>query len=293
MKKVIAITGPTASGKTRLSIKIAKKKKLEIINCDSLQMYQKYDIGTAKITSAESQGIKHHFLDFLAPGTNYSIYHFQKDARKKISQTDLPFLVGGSGLYLKSVLFDYELTSKPWVLPNSSLPSIENMIAVIKQKDPQLIENLDVKNPRRILSAYKDLLAGTLRSQKNKKNTPLYSLLIFYLDIDRKILKKRVILRLEQMLKQGFIEEVKQIEINFPKANFNIIGYREIKSFLEGKITLHQAKTLIIQKTMQYAKRQKTWFKNQIIPAPIILDALSPDLEKTTICLINDFLKTY
>ncbi|MBT1576574.1 tRNA (adenosine(37)-N6)-dimethylallyltransferase MiaA ['Elaeagnus angustifolia' witches'-broom phytoplasma] len=290
MKKVIAITGPTASGKTSLSIKIAKKINLEIINCDSLQMYQKYDIGTAKITLEEAQGIKHHLLDFLAPGTNYSIYHFQKDARKKIEETPLPLFVGGSGLYLKSALFDYELTPKSLFLPPTSLPAIENMIDFIKQKDPQLIANLDLKNPHRILSAYQDLLAGTLRSQKNKKHNPLYSSLIFYLDIDRQILKKRVILRLEQMLKQGFIEEVNQIQTHFPTANFNIIGYREIKALLEGKITLDQAKTLIIQKTMQYAKRQKTWFKNQI--KPIILDALSPDLEKTTICLINDFLKT-
>ncbi|AGL90370.1 tRNA (adenosine(37)-N6)-dimethylallyltransferase MiaA [Candidatus Phytoplasma australiense] len=286
MKKIIAITGPTASGKTSLSIKIAKKFNLEIINCDSTQIYQQYNIGTAKITKEEMEGVKHHLLDFLPPEEKYSIYHFQKSARAKIKDINNPLFVGGSGLYLKAALFDYELTPKPLMPQNVCEQDLQKMLAIIKEKDPQLV--LDTKNPLRIISSYYDIVSGHLRSQKTKKNVPLYSLLIFYLDIDRKELKNRVVLRLEKMLNEGFVEEVKDIQTNFPQANFNIIGYREIKDFLEGKYSITEAKNKICQKTMQYAKRQKTWFKNQL--QPVVVDALSPSLEKKVFQLVFDFL---
>ncbi|CCP88417.1 tRNA (adenosine(37)-N6)-dimethylallyltransferase MiaA [Candidatus Phytoplasma solani] len=287
MKKVIAITGPTASGKTDLSIKIAKKFNLEIINCDSTQFYQYYNIGTAKITPEETQGIKHHLLDFLLPEQHYSIYHFQKDARQKINTIPSPLFVGGSGLYLKSALFNYELTPKFFVKKTFTEQELQKMLAVIQEKDPQLV--LDIKNRPRIINSYYNAISGHLSSQKTQKNSPLYPLLIFYLDIDRQVLKKRIILRLENMLNQGLIEEVKIIFANFDQANFNIIGYREIKLFLEKKINLDEAKNLIIQKTMQYAKRQKTWFKNQL--KPIIIDALSPSLEIEVSQIVSNFLK--
>ncbi|WP_349402157.1 tRNA dimethylallyltransferase [Candidatus Phytoplasma solani] len=287
MKKIIAITGVTASGKTNLSIKIAKQFNFEIINCDSTQIYQHYNIGTAKIKKEEMQGVKHHLLDFLSPEKNYSIYHFQRDARQKINDISNSLFVGGSGLYLKAALFDYELTPKPLIQQKFNKQDLENMLVTIKKKDPQIV--LDVKNPLRIVSSYHDIISGHLRSQKTKKNIPLYSFLIFYLDIDRQVLKKRIIFRLESMLNQGFIEEVKNIKTDFPQANFNIIGYREIKSFLEGRYNLTEAKNLIIQKTMQYAKRQKTWFKNQF--QPIVLDALSSSLEKIVSQIVSDFLK--
>ncbi|MBP5835754.1 tRNA (adenosine(37)-N6)-dimethylallyltransferase MiaA [Candidatus Phytoplasma meliae] len=286
MKKIVAIAGPTASGKTDLSIKLAKRFNFEIINCDSTQMYQYYNIGTAKIKKEEMDGIQHHLLDFLSPENNYSIYHFQRDARQKISTIDSPLFVGGSGLYLKSALFDYELTCKPLIKQKFTNGDLENMLRIVKKKDPQLV--LDVKNPLRIISAYYDILSGNLRSQKTKKNYPLYSLLILYLNIDRPVLKNRVILRLENMLKNGFIEEVKFLLTKFPKANFNIIGYREIKCFLEGESSLDEAKRLIIQKTMQYAKRQKNWFQNQM--KPVILDTLSPCLEQVASQMISNFI---
>ncbi|MGE9276445.1 MAG: tRNA (adenosine(37)-N6)-dimethylallyltransferase MiaA [Candidatus Phytoplasma pruni] len=289
MKKIIVIAGPTTSGKTALSIKLAQHFQGEIINADSVQIYQKFDIGSAKVTLEEQNNIKHHLLNVISPKDYYNIYDFQKDVRKIIPQIDVPFLVGGSGLYIKAALFDYEFEGK--ALPKNYLDEkndIKQLLQAVKEKDPHLV--LDENNPHRIISAYQHLNQSKLRSEKQGKNTPLFDFLVIYLDIDRKILKQRIILRLEQMLEKGFIEEVKILIKDYPRANFNIIGYREIKLFLEDRITLEEVKRLIISKTFKYAKRQKTWFKNQIKPL-FAIDALSDDLENQAINIIEKFLK--
>ncbi|CAP18312.1 tRNA delta(2)-isopentenylpyrophosphate transferase [Candidatus Phytoplasma mali] len=294
MKKVIVITGPTSSGKTDLSIYLAKKFDGEIINSDSVQIYKKYNIGSAKITFAEQKSIKHHLLDLKEPDEVYTIYDFQRDCRKIISNVRLPFLVGGSGLYIKSALFNYELSNKK----NTSIiykndkkvydvDDMEFMIREIRQKDPKLV--FDKYNPRRVVSAYLDLNSDKLRSQKKYKNNPIYDILTIYLDIDKNILQARVIERLEKMFKMGFIEETKQILQEYPYANFNIIGYREIKLFLEKKINLTEAKKLIISKTMNYAKKQKTWFKNQM--KINVINVLDSKLKIKTFQIIKNFLK--
>ncbi|WP_017192694.1 tRNA (adenosine(37)-N6)-dimethylallyltransferase MiaA [Italian clover phyllody phytoplasma] len=289
MKKIIVIAGPTTSGKTALSIKLAQHFQGEIINADSVQIYQKFDIGSAKATLEEQNNIKHHLLNVISPKDCYNIYDFQKDVRKIIPQIDVPFLVGGSGLYIKAALFDYEFEGKAF--PKNYLDEktdIKQLLQAVKEKDPHLV--LDENNPHRIISAYQHLNQSKLRSEKQGKKTPLFDFLAIYLDIDRKILKQRIILRLEQMLKKGFIEEVKILIKDYPQANFNIIGYREIKFFLEDRITLEEVKRLIISKTFKYAKRQKTWFKNQIKPL-FVIDALSDDLENQAINIIEKFLK--
>ncbi|MGM1458912.1 MAG: tRNA (adenosine(37)-N6)-dimethylallyltransferase MiaA [Columbia Basin potato purple top phytoplasma] len=271
MKKIIVISGPTASGKTDLSIELAILFQGEIINADSVQIYKKFDIGSAKATVEEIQKVKHHLLNKIEPEDSYNIYNFQKDVRSLIPQIKVPVLVGGSGLYIKAALFDYELMpenkSLNHIIQTNNL-SIEQMLQKIKQKDPDLI--IDTKNNRRIISAYKQIIQNNLRSQKTGKNIPLFDILFFYLDTTKNILKNRLALRLEQMLKKGFIEEVKYLMQNYTKANLNIIGYREIKYFLEKKISLTDAKNLIIRNSLKYAKRQKTWFKNQISSLQII-----------------------
>jgi tRNA dimethylallyltransferase len=287
MKKVIIITGPTASGKTNLSVKLATFFKGEIINADSVQIYKEFNIGSAKITKKEKKNIKHHLLDFLHPEYCYNICDFQKDTRKIISKINIPFVVGGSGLYIKSALFNYEFEDQK---PKKIIPkiSIEKMLNLIKKKDPNLF--LDEKNPRRIISAFNHLFQDKLRSQKKGKNKPLFNILTIYLDIPRNILKEKIILRLNKMFKKGFIKEVEKLIQNFPKANFNNIGYKEIQMFLKKEINLKEATKMIITNTMKYAKKQKTWFKNQFNDL-IILDALSNNLEINAINIIKSFLK--
>ncbi|MFR0367952.1 hypothetical protein [Candidatus Phytoplasma palmae] len=165
---------------------------------------------------------------------------------------------------------------------------MEQMIRVIKEKDPEL--SFDEKNHRRILNYFNIIKDKKLISQKKGKDIPLFEILFIYLDIDRNILKKRVELRLNNMLSKGFIQEVISLIQDYPKANFNVIGYREIKMFLEKKISLIEAKNLIIKNTMNYAKRQKTWFKNQI-PGLVILNALDKNLLSQAFELIKKFLK--
>jgi tRNA dimethylallyltransferase len=289
MKKIIVISGPTASGKTDLSIKLAKYFEGEIINADSIQIYQKFDIGSAKITLEEQNNVKHHLLNVISPKDCYNIYDFQKDVRKIIPHIDVPFLTGGSGLYIKSALFDYEFEEGYLTVDHLEKNiDIKDLLQAVKEKDPNLL--LDENNPRRIISAYKQLNQSKLRSNKKGKNIPLFDCLVIYLDIDRNILKQRILLRLENMLKKGFIEEVKTLIKDYPQANFNIIGYREINWFLEEKISLEEAKHLIVSKTFKYAKRQKTWFKNQLKPL-FIIDALSYNLEEQAIHIIKKFLK--
>lgn len=291
MKKIIVISGPTASGKTSLSIELALFFEGEIINADSVQIYKKFDIGSAKINIEETRKIKHHLLNKVEPEESYNIYNFQKDVRNLIPKIKIPFIVGGSGLYIKASLFDYELFSEDEFLNhkiNIDNLEIQQMLEIIRKKDPKLI--IDEKNPRRILSAYKQIIQNNLRSEKKKKNIPLFDILFFYLDIPKNILKERLISRLEEMLKKGFIQEVKYLIRNHPKANFNIIGYREIKSFLEKKISFNEAKDLIIRNSLKYAKRQKTWFKNQIQFLQII-NPLDANWKEKIFYMIKKFLK--
>ncbi|WP_323847616.1 MAG: tRNA (adenosine(37)-N6)-dimethylallyltransferase MiaA [Phytoplasma sp.] len=290
MKKVIVISGPTASGKTRLSIELAHFFKGEIINADSVQIYKNFDIGSAKVTIEETQQVKHHLLSKVKPEDNYNIYNFQKDVRRLIPNIKLPFLVGGSGLYIKAALFNYELSSEDKFLNNKINKEnldLDKMLKTIRKKDPDLI--IDEKNSCRIISAYKQIIQNSLRSEKKGKNVPLFEILFFYLDISKDFLKERIFIRLEHMLQKGFIEEVKYLIYNYPKANFNIIGYREIKAFLENKINLIDAKNLIIRNSLKYAKRQKTWFKNQIYSLQII-NPLSKNWKQNTFRIIEKFL---
>ncbi|KXT29378.1 tRNA dimethylallyltransferase [Candidatus Phytoplasma oryzae] len=290
-KKVIIIAGPTASGKTNLSIKLAIFFKGEIINSDSVQIYKEFNIGAAKISIKEKKNIKHHLLDKIGLNQKYSIYDFQKDVRSVIPKINIPFLVGGSGLYIKSALFNYEfqetMNNNKKKISEIKL-DINQMLEIIEKKDPNLV--FDKKNPHRVIRAFRNTFQKTLRSEKIGKNIPLFDILTLYLDIPLPILKERIIIRLEKMLELGFIEEVQNLTKKFPKFNFNIIGYREIKLFLEQKIDLSTAKSYIITKTLRYAKRQKTWFKNQF-DSLIILDALCFNLTEKAISLISNFLK--
>lgn len=278
MKKVICIVGPTGSGKTKLSIDIAKHFGAEVINGDSVSLYKKLDIGSAKITVDEMQGIVHHLISYVTLEESYTVYNFQQDVRGLIKDIKVPLIVGGSGLYIKSALYDYEFEHQNKI----DYPSLSEMVKALKKEDPDAI--IDFNNQRRIESAYRVLMTGNKRSEKNKNNNPLYDIFLIYLDIDREILKKRLSLRLDNMIDKGFIEETK----NLIAYELNIIGYREIKEYLKGNYTLDEAKEKIITSTMRFAKRQKTWFINQM--QPHVYDALNPNLTKNIIDDLNVFL---
>lgn len=271
--------GPTASGKTKLSIAIAKHFGGEVINGDSVAIYKELNIGSAKITHDEMQGIKHHLLSVANLDEGFSVFDFQKETRACIEQIKYPIIVGGSGLYIKSALYDYRFEQ----MDPKDLPSLDHMISYIKENDPLL--ELDWKNERRVVSAYKNIVSGVKPSENQFKNQPLYDIYLIYLNLDKENLKKRLEIRLDQMLSDGFIEETRNL-IDYP---LNIIGYRELKGFLNNEVSLEEAKTKIIQVTMKFAKRQKTWFLNQM--QPHMYDALSSTLIEDVITDLTHFLE--
>jgi tRNA dimethylallyltransferase len=288
MKKVIVIVGPTGSGKTSLSIKLAQRLHAEIINGDSVQVYKGLDIGSAKIKDHEKMNIKHHLLGVADPKDTYTVYHFQRDVRSLMDQIDLPMIVGGTGLYIKAALYDYEFVESERDLSFEKSyegKTIEEIDQELLALDPN--RTVDVKNRRRLLRSLEQALSGDPRSDRSKKNDQLYDILILYLDLDREVLTKRLEERLERQLSEGFMEEVKQLRSQ--NLHINAIGYRELDHYLSGIMTLEEAKAEIIKVSRKLAKKQKTWFKNQM--HPIMMDAESPALEEDAYLIIQEFLK--
>jgi tRNA dimethylallyltransferase len=275
MKKVIVIVGPTASGKTKLSIQLATYFQKEIINGDSVQVYKGLDIGSAKITKDEMSGIKHHLLSIIEPTKLYSVFDFQKDVRKLLNELDMPIIVGGTGLYIKAALSKYDFIERKrdetFELKYKHFSNDELYELLIKI-DPEVI--VEKNNRRRVLRAYEQALNGEPRSKKNDKDLLLYDPLVIYLDLNKEELNQRLTIRLAKQIEDGFIEEVKDLKQK--NMNVNAIGYRELNDYLGEKISLEQAKIDIIQASKRLAKKQKTFFKNQM--NPIFLDALSSTL---------------
>jgi len=283
MKKVIVLAGPTASGKTSLSIKIAKHFNFDVINGDSVAIYKYLDIGSAKITLEEADGVKHHLLSHVLPTASYTVYDYQKDVRKLIDKIEYPFIVGGSGFYIKSSLYNYEFSDEEFKKHDVSQ---EEKIRLIKKKDPKL--ELDFDNPRRVDRAYQMILNDELPSKKQGGNEPLYDILIFYLDMPRNKQKDLMIRRVHKMIELGFIEEVKSLREKDIYL-YDIIGYREINLYLDGKMTLDEAIDKIVSVTYKFSKRQKTYFLNQF--NPVLLDPLSNSLVDDSIKVIEEFLQ--
>ncbi len=288
MKKVIVIVGPTASGKTNLSISLAKQLNAEIINGDSVQVYKGLDIGAAKIKPEEQENIKHHLLGIRDVKEPYSVFHFQKDARACINEIKIPMIVGGTGLYIKAVLNNYEFNQDQFqedIEDKTEELSNQEIYQKLIELDPHI--EIDQSNRRRLNRAYQLALIGEFRSDKKKKDERLYDELIIYLDLDRSLLEERLVKRLDQQLAEGFIEEVKFFYDQ--DIHINAIGYREIEQYLNQELSIEETKEKIIKVTKKLAKKQKTWFKNQM--HPVMLDALSNTLYEDALKLCKDFLK--
>lgn len=257
MKKVIVIVGPTGSGKTKLSIEIAKAFQGEIVNGDSVQVFKGYDIGSSKIDEKEMQGIKHHMLSHIEPNASYDVSKFQKDGRSILEDIKLPIVCGGTGLYIKALLYHYEFMPYEKVIDHVS---IDEKIDYILTHDKDI--HIDMKNVRRVESAYQLIKNGYKKTDMNSKHTPLFDVCSIYLDVDRVELKDTLKSRLERQLQQGFIEEVKTLKASYQVKPF--IGYKEVDAYLDGHLSYEDMKSEIVKKSMLFAKRQKTWFKNQM-----------------------------
>ena len=268
MKKIIVIVGPTAVGKTKLSIELAKKFDGEVINADSTQIYKGNDVATAKVTEDEMDGIKHHLLSFKNLDEDYTVYDYQKDCRQKIedilSRGKTPIIVGGTGLYIKAALYDYQLEQEN----NNSIDTsqtTEQLYQKLIQVDPNT--EIHANNRKRICRALQYYEStGKRFSEKEKNNKMIYPAIIIGLTLPRDILYERINTRVEQMMQNGLLKEAKTIfDSNIrSKAIMTPIGYKELFPFFEKKDTLENCIQNIQQHSRHYAKRQYTWFKNQM-----------------------------
>lgn len=280
--EVVAIVGPTASGKTALSIELAKKYNGEIINGDSMQIYKGLDIGTAKITEEEMEGIPHHLLSFLEPTESFSVADYQKLVRAKIAEIQsrhkLPIIVGGSGLYVQAVLYDFQFTeekvdeaARKAYYDELAKLGPEAMHDKLKQLDPKTAETIHPNNTRRVIRAMEMLeLSGVSKAAEaqNRGEVPLYKHVILGLgqNMSREVLYDRINRRVDLMMEKGLLEEVKGLwQQNIRGVqSIQAIGYKELYDYLDGKCSLEEAIDSLKQNSRRYAKRQLTYFRNKM-----------------------------
>lgn len=256
---ILAIIGPTAVGKTKLSIELAKKYNAIIINCDAMQVYQGIDIGTAKVTSEEKEGITHELLDFVPVTQNYTVYDYQKDARKLLEkyQGRNIIFVGGTGLYLKSTLYDYRFYEETTTNSYDNLTNEELYnLALAKDKNMTIHPN----NRKRLVRFLNKEI------QEYVEPKPLYNFKIIGLTTSRDILYDKINKRVDVMFQSGLLTEVKSFYDQGirSKALETGIGYKELYQYFDNKITLEEAKDLIKKNSRHYAKRQYTFFNHQL-----------------------------
>lgn len=280
-KKLVILTGPTAVGKTRLSVKLAKEIGGEIISADSMQVYRHMDIGSAKITKEEMEGIPHYLVDILDPKENFNVFLFQKLAKKAMEQIyengHIPILVGGTGFYIQSVLYDIDFEENEGdsaYRKELEALSVEKGAAylhdMLKKVDARSAEQIHKNNVKRVIRALEYFhQTGTPISGHNDmeraKESP-YDFCYFVLNDRRELLYERIEKRVDQMLSHGLVEEVqklKEMGCSMEHISMQGLGYKEILGYLDGQYDLERAVYLIKRDTRHFAKRQLTWFNRE------------------------------
>ena len=276
--KVIVICGPTASGKTALSIELAKKINGEIVSADSMQIYKDMNIGTAKPTQEEMQGIQHYLLNYVSPDVRYSVAQYKQDAKKAIkeilSKGKIPIIVGGTGLYVDSLIYEIEYNDikidenyrkeLEKIAEEQGLETLYKMALEIDSFAMQKISPNDQKRIMRVLEIYK--ATGKTKTEQeieSRKNPVEYDYKIFAINWDRETLYQRINKRVDIMIEQGLIEEVKNILSKYKKfpTAMQGLGYKEVVDYLNGLYTKEEMVEKIKMETRRYAKRQLTWFR--------------------------------
>ena len=292
--KIIAVVGPTASGKTALAVKIAKEFSGEVISCDSMQIYKGMDIGTAKPDIEEMCGIPHHMLDFLDPSQRFSVADFVKKARECIddclTRGKAPILAGGTGLYMDSVInnidfkeFSRDIEFRENLQKMAQEQGNEAVFELLKKKDPQAAEKIHPNNIRRVIRALEVCeMTGKTFTEVNEesKKTPVYDALILGIETERERLYEKINQRVDIMMGKGLLEEVKALYdkgIGLDTTAMQAIGYKELLAFIKGEEPLLDAVEKIKQESRRYAKRQLTWFRRNEKINWINLDETSLD----------------
>ncbi|HDR7354018.1 tRNA (adenosine(37)-N6)-dimethylallyltransferase MiaA [Bacillus wiedmannii] len=279
-EKVAVIIGPTAVGKTKLSIDLAKALNGEIISGDSMQIYRTMDIGTAKVTKEEMDGIPHYMVDIKNPEESFSVAEFQERVRKHIREITergkLPIIVGGTGLYIQSVLFDYQFTDdagdtiyREQMEKLALERGVEYVHKKLQEVDPESAERIHANNVRRVIRALEifhttgEKMSDQLEKQENEL---LYDVSLIGLTMDREMLYDRINLRVDIMMDQGLLEEVEGLYNRGVRdcQSIQAIGYKEIYDYFEDRVSLEEAVSQLKTNSRRYAKRQLTWFRNKM-----------------------------
>jgi tRNA dimethylallyltransferase len=279
LENVIVILGPTASGKTKLSIELAKDINGEIVSADSMQIYKFMDIGTAKPDEEEKQGIKHYLIDEVTPDEEFSVARFKELAIKYIDKIiqdgKIPIISGGTGLYIDSLVYNIEFgdTICDWELRESLKKEAlekgnEYLHNKLKEVDPEAAKKIHMNNVKRVIRAIEVYTYTkktiTSHQEESRRNPSKYNFLVFGLTMDREKLYERINKRVDLMMEKGLVDEVnKLVEMGYDKSTIAMqgIGYKEILSYLRGEITLDEAVYVLKRDTRHYAKRQLTWFR--------------------------------
>ena len=276
MEKIMILVGPTGVGKTSLSIELAKKYKTEIISGDSMQVYKEMTIGTAKITPNEKQGIIHHMIDRYSYKDEFNVKIFQSEARKVIRELNekkkIPIICGGTGLYIKSLYYDYKFNDEEMdddfqaFLKSRSKDECYRMLQIV---DPKATETIHKNNRKRVERALMRAHLGNKKSaiEETQKHQPIYDAYIIGLTASRETLYARIDQRVDAMMKEGLLEEVKgliQNESDWQRQSLQGIGYKEWRNYFENKSTLEETVEMIKKNSRNFAKRQYTWFNNQM-----------------------------
>ncbi|WP_404358825.1 tRNA (adenosine(37)-N6)-dimethylallyltransferase MiaA [Cytobacillus firmus] len=279
-EKLAVLIGPTAVGKTKLSILLAKRFNAEIISGDSMQIYKRMDIGTAKIKEEEMEGIPHHLIDIKNPEESFSAAEFQELVRSKIteitSRGKLPIIVGGTGLYIQSVIYDYQFSDAPSdeefrkILEERADREGNNVIyEELLEIDPGSAEKIHPNNIRRVIRALEIYhCTGKTMSQYQEKQNPelLYDIALIGLTMDRETLYDRINQRVDIMMQEGLLEEVRSLYDNglMDCQSIQAIGYKELYDYFNGRVSFEDAVENLKQNSRRYAKRQLTWFRNKM-----------------------------
>lgn len=260
---IIVVVGPTGVGKTKMSVELAKYYNAEIINADSMQFYKGLDIGTAKVTESEKEGIPHHLFDIKEVEDIYTVYDYQKDGRKMIKELSDNgkniVIVGGTGLYIKALLYDYTFKEENDLNTYDDLTNLEIYNKISKYEECDIHINNRKRLIRRLNKLENDLML------EETGNNKLYDFIMIGLTTDRDTLYKKIDNRVDKMVKDGLIEEVKSFyDKNIRSKAINTgIGYKELYKYFDKEISLEEAIDLIKKNSRHYAKRQYTFFKNK------------------------------
>jgi tRNA dimethylallyltransferase len=306
MKDLFILAGPTGIGKTKISIDIARELSGEIISADSMQIYKKMDIGSAKISSDEMNGVKHHLIDFLNPSENFSVAEFSNLAKKSIEEiitkNNLPMLVGGTGLYINSLIYNYNFaeTNKDedyrkeleQLALEKGVDYVHNMLKAVDEVSYNKLYPNDLKRVIRALEVYKVTRIPISEAAKNDEifNIP-YKVYYYVLNMNREKLYERINYRVDLMIEAGLLEEVAKLEkegYTTEMQSMKGIGYKELLQYLHGEVSKEKAIENIKQFSRNYAKRQLTWFRKDPRVKWVDKDSFSNDDEVAKF-IINDF----